>query len=73
MKTSAIGIAIVVAFGLSACGKHDADRLRDKYGAPVNRETFIVRPGIEMVVDYGPAKQICRIQLPSGYWIGGKS
>ncbi len=49
----------------------DGYKLRDKYGTPLDRETFTVRPGIEMVVDYGPSKQVCRIQLPSGTQYGG--
>src|ERR1019366_8336807 len=49
----------------------DPFHLRSKYGAPLDREPFTVRPGIEMVVDYGPAKQVCRIQLPSGMQIVG--
>jgi hypothetical protein len=49
----------------------DAYKLRDRYGPSLDRETFQVRPGIEMVVDYGPGKQVCRIQLPSGTQYGG--
>jgi hypothetical protein len=37
----------------------------------LDRETFTVRPGIEMVVDYGPSRQACQIQLPSGMKIVG--
>jgi hypothetical protein len=42
----------------------DAATLRDKYGEPLARETFQVRHDLEMVVSYGPAGQVCRIQLP---------
>lgn len=55
----------------SAFAQIDATALRSKYGAPLDRETFTVRPGIEMVVDYGPSKQVCRIQLPSGMQFRG--
>jgi hypothetical protein len=55
----------------SAFGQIEASSLRSKYGVPVDRETFTVRPGIEMIVDYGPSKQVCRIQLPSGMQIVG--
>src|ERR1700722_5654540 len=54
-----------------ASAQLDAFTLQSKYGAPLNRETFTVRPGIEMVVDYGSGKQVCRIQLPSGERIVG--
>ena len=57
--------AVALLFSTSsAFAQIDASALRSKYGAPVDRETFTVRPGIEMVVDYGPNKQICRIHLP---------
>jgi hypothetical protein len=55
----------------SAFAQMDAVALRSRYGAPLDRETFLIRPGIEMVVDYGPSKQVCRIQLPSGRKIVG--
>ena len=42
----------------------DASALRAKYGEPVARETFQVRPNLEIVVSYGPAGQVCRIELP---------
>jgi hypothetical protein len=54
-----------------ASAQLDAFTLHSKYGAPLDRETFTVRPGIEMVVDYGSGKQVCRIQLPSGMKIVG--
>jgi len=50
----------------SAIAQIDAYILHSKYGPPLDRETFMVRPGIEMIVDYGPSKQACKIQLPSG-------
>ncbi len=42
----------------------DASTLREKYGEPLARETFQVRPNLEMVVNYGPARQVCSIGLP---------
>ena len=42
-------------------GRHHA--LRSKYGEPLARETFQVRPDMEMVVNYGPARQVCSIEL----------
>ena len=42
----------------------DASTLREKYGEPLARETYQVRPNLEMVVRYGPARQVCRIELP---------
>ncbi len=42
----------------------DASTLRVKYGEPLARETFQVRPNLEIVVNYGPGRQVCRIELP---------
>jgi hypothetical protein len=53
----------------SAFAQLDSFTLHAKYGAPLDRETFTIRPGIEMVVDYGPSRQVCRIQVPSGMHI----
>jgi hypothetical protein len=68
------GVSFVFCLA-SACSlafaQVDTYKLRDKYGPPLDRETFTVRPGIEMVVDYGSGKQVCRIQLPSGIKYGG--
>ncbi len=69
-KFAACHVAIFLVAPL-AFAQIDTAHLRSKYGAPLARETFTVRPGIEMVVDYGPAKQVCRIQLPSGRQIVG--
>jgi hypothetical protein len=64
-------IAMSLGFSLPALAQLDAYKLEEKYGPPMERETFTVRPGIEMVVDYGLSKQVCRIQLPSGTQYGG--
>ena len=66
--TSAIFFLIATS---SAFAQLDSFSLHSKYGAPLDRETFTVRPGIEMVVDYGPSKQVFRIHLPSGMQIVG--
>jgi hypothetical protein len=42
-----------------------SSEFRAKLGAPLARETFVPRPGIEMVVDYGAGGLVCRIQLPA--------
>ena len=61
-----IGIALCLVWASSSLGQIDAATLRMKYGAPLNGETFKVRPNIEMVVNYGPNGQVCRIELPPG-------
>jgi hypothetical protein len=49
----------------SAFGQMDSSTLRAKFGAPLNREVFTVRAGIEMIVDYSPTgSHACRLELP---------
>lgn len=45
-------------------GAQFAANLRTRYGPPLPRETFTVRPGIEMIVDYATNGHVCKIQLP---------
>jgi len=45
----------------------DTSTLRAKYGEPIARETFQVRPNIEAVVNYGTGHQVCKIDLPGSY------
>src|SRR5258708_13797214 len=71
MTKFVISFAVVWVGASSGIAQVDAYSLRSKYGPPLDRETFKVRPGIEMVVDYGPSKQACKIQLPSGMKIVG--
>ncbi len=42
----------------------DAATLRLKYGEPLARETFQVRPGLEMIVNYGPDRKVCKVEVP---------
>jgi hypothetical protein len=61
-------LATFIAFGVSALAQADwagfATGLRSKYGPPLLRETFAVKPALEMVVDYAANGNVCRIQLP---------
>jgi hypothetical protein len=63
--TTKISLLVIVVCGC-AFGQTDAFTLRAKYGEPLARETFQVRPNIEVVVTYGPGRQVCRIELPPG-------
>ena len=67
----AISFVVALVAASSEFAQVDAFSLRSKYGPPLDRDTFTVRPGVEMVVDYGPGKQVCRIELPSGMQIVG--
>jgi len=53
----------------SAFGQMDTSTLRAKYGEPLARETFQVRPNIEAVVSYGTGHQVCKIDLPPGSYV----
>jgi hypothetical protein len=53
----------------TAFGQMDTSTLRAKYGEPIARETFQVRPNIEAVVNYGTGHQVCRIDLPPGSYV----
>ena len=53
----------------TAFGQMDTSTLRAKYGEPLPRETFQVRPNIEAVVNYGTGHQICKTDLPPGSYV----
>jgi hypothetical protein len=54
-----------LAFVHSAAAQLDSGALRAKYGQPLNRETFHMPAGFDMVVDYGASYQVCRIEVPA--------
>ena len=41
----------------------DASTLRLKYGEPLARQTFQVRPGLEMIVHFGPDRKVCKFEI----------
>jgi|SRR5580698_847573 hypothetical protein len=53
---------------LPALAQLDSAAMRAKFGTPLNRETFRVRPGFEIVVDYGDNHQVCRLEIPAATW-----
>jgi hypothetical protein len=50
---------------LPAVAQLDPSVLRAKYGAPLNRETFHMPAGFDLIVDYGAANQVCRLKVPA--------
>jgi hypothetical protein len=50
---------------LPAAAQLDSSALRLKYGTPLNRETFHMPAGFDLVVDYGWSNQVCRLQVPA--------
>jgi hypothetical protein len=55
---------LCLVFVASAFAQIDKSTLTARYGPALNRETFTVRPGIELLVNYGPAYQVCSMKLP---------
>jgi hypothetical protein len=68
MRLGIIIAGCIAVFALSAFGQFDgaafANDLRAKYGPPLAREMFTVRPGLEMTVNYAANGHVCRIELP---------
>ena len=50
---------------LPAMAQLESSALRAKYGAPLNRETFRMPIGFDVIVDYGASNQVCKIQVPA--------
>jgi hypothetical protein len=57
-------LVIFLVFAASGFAQIDKSTLTAKYGPALNRETFTVRPGIELIANYGPAHQVCGMELP---------
>jgi hypothetical protein len=53
------------ACAMPAVAQLDTYSLRAKYGAPLNRETFRMPAGFDLIVDYGSASQVCKIEVPA--------
>ena len=54
-----------LAVVLPAPAQLDSSALRAKFGAPLNRETFHMPAGFDLVVDYGSANQVCKLEVPA--------
>lgn len=54
----------LLAFFLPAAAQLNSSALRAKFGAPLNRETFHLT-GFDLIADYGPVNQVCRLQMPA--------
>jgi hypothetical protein len=53
------------SFTLPAAAQLDSAALRMKYGTPLDRETFHMPAGFDLVVDYGSSNQVCKLQVPA--------
>ncbi len=54
-----------LGLALPAMAQLDSYALRAKFGLPLNRETFHIPPGFDLVVDYGASNQACKLEVPA--------
>jgi hypothetical protein len=54
-----------LGFTLPAVAQLNSSALRSKYGPPLNRETFHMPEGFDLVVDYDAANQACKLEVPA--------
>src|SRR5580658_1680334 len=64
MKPSRLAVCCLL-LALPVAAQLDSAALRRKFGPPLNRETFHVRPGFDITVDYGAKHQVCRMEIPT--------
>ena len=50
---------------LPAAAQLDSPALRARFGTPLNRETFHMPAGFDLVVDYGTHQQVCKLTVPA--------
>jgi hypothetical protein len=60
------GVFATCCLGFASCAfaQLDTSALRAKFGSPLNRETFHISPGFDLVVDYGASNQACKLEVP---------
>ncbi len=63
--TSNISLIFCLGFASALFGQIDSYQLRAKYGPPLDRETFTISPGFQIIVDYGTDRQVCRLEVPA--------
>ncbi len=59
-----VPVFFCLCFAPALFGQIDSYQLRSKYGPPLDRETFTISPGYQIVVDYGPDQQVRQLELP---------
>ena len=58
-------LVLCFSFTLPGFAQLDSVALRAKFGMPLNRETFYMPVGFDLVVDYGPNGQACKSHVPA--------
>ncbi len=56
---------LVLAIAVPAMAQLESCGLRAKFGTPLNRETFHIPQGFDMVVDYGASGLACKVEVPA--------
>src|ERR1700730_13178114 len=54
-----------LGFAMPVVAQLDSSALRSKYGPPLNRETFHMPAGFDLIVDYDAANQVCKLEVPA--------
>ena len=54
----------LLALAFPAAAQLDSSALRAKFGSPLPRETFHMAAGFDVVADYGPNGQVCKLEVP---------
>jgi hypothetical protein len=62
---SKLYLALLGICCLPAFAQLDSSALRAKLGQPLNRETFHIPAGFDLIVDYGPIGQVCKLEVPA--------
>ena len=57
-----LGLFAVCGLGFAQLSSSD---LRAKFGQPLRRETFHMPQGFDLVVDYAPDSQVCKLEVPA--------
>jgi hypothetical protein len=58
-------LVLCFSSSLPAFAQIDSAALRAKLGTPLNRETFRMPAGFDLIVDYGMNGQACKLQVPA--------
>ena len=58
-------VVLCLGCAVPAAAQLDSPALRARFGVPLNRETFRIPDGFDLVVDYGASQQVCKLQVPA--------
>lgn len=54
-----------LGFAMPVVAQLNSSALRSKYGPSLNRETFHMPEGFDLVVDYDAGNQVCKLEVPA--------